>query len=146
MKRLHQGRVSWWLINWESDLGCTKTQKFKRHIVGFSLLWFLGFCGGGEVFFPFFETKNGRKVIVIIPWITLPERLQDQVKRDQEDTTSSLPEKRQLEFVIRLKEKDAKFSKLFSVFYLSVKQIAVEEVCGFDDEEYEVCCCFWSVY
>ena len=81
-------------------------------------------------------------MIVIIPWITLPERLQDKVKRDQEDTTSSLPEKRQLEFVIRLKEKDAKFSKLFSVFYLSVKQIVVEVVFRFDDEEYEVCCCF----
>ena len=51
------------------------------------------------------KNDNGRKVIVI----TLPERLQDKVMTDQGTTTSSLPAKRQLEFVIRLKkEKDAK--------------------------------------
>ena len=89
------------------------------------------------------KNDNGRKVIVIIPRITLPERLQDKVMTDQGATTSSLPAKRQLEFVIRLKKENyAKFSKLFSVYYRSVKEIVVEVVCGFDDEEYEVCCCF----
>ena len=64
---------------------------------------------GEKFFLHFCETKNDQKVIVIIPWITLPERLQDKVMTDQGATTSSLPAKRQLEFVIRLKkEKDAK--------------------------------------